>query len=204
MSSSHPLTLTFDLHDLSRHLFLIEHDDSFSRQDARIGNNNDFNMTLWQQALDAMGDGPTVNALDLGRGKAARVTSERAQNPEDLYGVRAAGFGAIEAGFVLTAMGGPLGVAPLSYVRTFFEQERLPWNEGWRPFPEATNAANVAALAAAALAADPNLLPNAVRVVIDTPSVCVCPMKISAISLLNSTRRLSKLSFHLTTTPLQT
>ncbi|KAH0280184.1 Cloroperoxidase, partial [Aureobasidium melanogenum] len=141
LSSTHPLSLSFDLHDLSRHLFFIEHDDSFSRQDCRIGDCNDFNMTLWQTALDAIGEGPMVGALDLGRGKSARITSELAQNPEDLYGPRAAGFGAIEAGFVLTAMGGPSAIAPLKYVRTFFEEERLPWNEGWRPFIEATNVA---------------------------------------------------------------
>ncbi|CAD0092342.1 unnamed protein product [Aureobasidium vineae] len=131
-------------------------------------------MTLWQTALDAMGDGPMVNAFDLGRAKSARVTQSLAMNPEDLYGPRAAAFGAIEAGFVLTAMGGPLGIAPLKYVRTFFEEERLPWDEGWRPFYEATNAATTIAVAAASLAADPNILPNAVRVIIGTPSVCVC------------------------------
>lgn len=170
LSSTHPLSLTFDLHDLSRHLFFIEHDDSFSRQDCRIGDCNDFNMTLWQTALDAIGEGPMVGALDLGRGKSARITSELTQNPEDLYGPRAAGFGAIEAGFVLTAMGGPSAIAPLKYVRTFFEEERLPWDEGWRPFVEATNVATVSAAAILSLAADPNLLPDAARVIIDTPS----------------------------------
>ncbi|KAH0030123.1 Cloroperoxidase, partial [Aureobasidium melanogenum] len=170
LSSTHPLSLSFDLHDLSRHLFYIEHDDSFSRQDCRIGNCNDFNVTLWQTALDAMGEGPMVDAFDLGRGKSARITSELTQNPEDLYGPRAAGFGAIEAGFVLTAMGGPSAIAPLKYVRIFFEEERLPWDEGWRPFVEATNVATVTDAAVLSLAADSNLLPDAARVVIDTPS----------------------------------
>lgn len=49
--SIHPLTFTFDLDDLSRHLFAVEHDCSFYRQDALIGNNSVFNSELWNVAL---------------------------------------------------------------------------------------------------------------------------------------------------------
>lgn len=172
LSSSHPLTFSFDLEDLSRHLFAIEHDCSFSRQDALIGNNNVFNPELWNVALAEMDRSSLVTPIDLGRAKSARIRDSIRRNPASVYGPRAAAFGTLEHGLVLSALGAPItGIAPLSYIRSFFEQERLPYHLGWRPVPFANNIATVLGISIASLAGDPNLLENAARVIFGTPSV---------------------------------
>lgn len=172
LSSSHPLTFSFDLEDLRRHLFAIEHDCSFSRQDALIGNNNVFNPELWNVALAEMDRSSLVTPIDLGRAKSARIRDSIRRNPASVYGPRAAAFGTLEHGLVLSALGAPItGIAPLSYIRSFFEQERLPYHLGWRPVPFANNIATVLGISIASLAGDPNLLENAARVIFGTPSV---------------------------------
>lgn len=172
LSSSKPLTLGFDLEDLSKHMFAIEHDCSFSREDALIGNNNVFNEDLWQVALAQINGSSTVNPIDIGRAKSARIQDSRRRNPQSVYGPRAAAFGTIEHGLLLTALGAPVpGISRLDYLQCFFEQERLPYHLGWRPLPEATNVATALAVGVASLVGDSNLLTDAARVVIQSPSV---------------------------------
>lgn len=139
-SSSNILALSFDLEDLSKHMFLIEHDCSFSRQDALIGDNNNFNQTLWNVALNELP--AVVTAIDAGRAKSARIQDAYRQNPRSVYGPRAAAFGFLEHGLFLSALGTPLlGTAKREYVRSFFEEERLPYHLGWRVFYESNNVA---------------------------------------------------------------
>lgn len=172
-SSSKPLTLGFDLQDLSKHMFAIEHDCSFSRQDALIGDNNAFNPELWNVALAQINGSKHVNPIDIGRAKSARIQDALRRNPQSVYGPRAAAFGYLEHGLVLTALGAPIpGIARLDYLRCFFEDERLPYHLGWRPTPEATNVATALAVGIASIAGDKHLLTDAGRVVLGTPSVC--------------------------------
>jgi hypothetical protein len=174
VSSSKPLTLGFDLQDLSKHMFAIEHDCSFSRQDALIGDNNAFNPELWNVALAQINGSKHVNPIDIGRAKSARIQDALRRNPQSVYGPRAAAFGYLEHGLVLTALGAPIpGIARLDYLRCFFEDERLPYHLGWRPTPEATNVATALAVGIASIAGDKHVLTDAARVVLGTPSVCL-------------------------------
>jgi len=171
-SSSKPLTLSFDLEDLSKHMFAIEHDCSLSRQDALIGDNNAFDRELWNVALAQLNSSTTVTPIDLGRAKAARIQDAVRRNPRSIYGPRAAAFGYIEHGLMLTALGAPIpGITRLDYLRCFMEEERLPYHLGWRPTLEATNVATALAVGIASIAGDPNVLTDAGRIVLGTPSV---------------------------------
>ncbi|GAB7325084.1 hypothetical protein MBLNU13_g09174t1 [Cladosporium sp. NU13] len=170
-SSSKPLTLGFDLHDLSKHMFAIEHDCSFSRQDALIGDNNAFNQELWEVALAKINGSKHVNPIEIGRAKSARIQDALRRNPQSVYGPRAAAFGYLEHGLLLTALGSPIpGISRLDYLRCFFEDERLPYHLGWRPLPEATNVATALAVGIASIAGDSHILTDAGRVIIGTPS----------------------------------
>lgn len=52
-----------------------------------------------------------------------------------------------ETALYLSVMGNPVtGDAPVSYVKTFFECERLPYTDGWRPSPIETNLASLAVM----------------------------------------------------------
>lgn len=65
--------------------------------------------------------------------KYARVQDSQQRNPTFTYGPREFVLSYGETALYLSVLGNPTtGVAPLDYVKVFFEQERLPYNEGWR------------------------------------------------------------------------
>lgn len=171
-ASSHNIfSLGFDLEDLSKHMFTIEHDCSFSRDDYRTGDNNAFNFKVWKTALDELSKSDRVDPFAMGRAKSARVQAQRLINNETVYGPRAAAIGAIEAGMIMAALGAPFpGFSKLSYVRSIFEEERLPTHLGWKPFPFGNNAATAFGYASASLAADPKILQHAGDVIISSPA----------------------------------
>ncbi|PHH93351.1 hypothetical protein CDD83_5905 [Cordyceps sp. RAO-2017] len=166
ISSDRPLSLSFDLEDLRKHDFFIEHDCSFSREDAAIGNNNDFNQTIWDVALAELNKSSTVAPIAMGRAKVARVRDERRRNPKTLWGPRAAAFSVMQSGLVL-ALGG--GYPKLEWVRSLFEEERIPTHLGWRPVPFLSNAITTLGFGTMTLQADPKLL--AAGTVLNTPRV---------------------------------
>lgn len=169
-SSRRPLTLAFDLEDLSRPGLLIEHDCSFSREDHRIGNNNDFNRTLWNVALREFKHKPRTTSLDLGRAKSARIQDAKKRNPRSACGPRAAAFGAIEVGMVISVLGA-IRPPDTAWVRSLWEQERIPTHLGWKLSPLSNNAIFALAQGAGSLLADPKILTHAGQVVISTPRV---------------------------------
>lgn len=81
-SSHNILSLGFDLEDLSKHMFAIEHDCSFSRDDYRTGDNNAFNFQIWKTALDELSKSDGVDPFAMGRAKSARVQAQRLINNE--------------------------------------------------------------------------------------------------------------------------
>lgn len=62
-------------------------------------------------------------------------------------------------------MGDPItGVAPLEYVKVLFEQERLPFNEGWRPTEIPTTIASLAVMVGELFSNSPEPLPEGLSV----------------------------------------
>lgn len=136
LSSPNPLGGSFDLSDLSQHNFPIEHDASMSRQDAAFGSPQPFHAPSWQQYISFF-DGKTVTDIPTAaKAKYARFNDSLTRNKQFVYGPRELVLSYGENALYLQALSDPIsGNAPISYVRSFFEQEKLPSALGWRPSP---------------------------------------------------------------------
>ena len=60
------------------------------------------------------------------------------------------------------------GVSRVDFIEQFFEQERLPWELGWRPSAAPVTLDSLGAMVVELLAADPQVVPEGVVVTVDT------------------------------------
>ncbi|CAK3964688.1 sterigmatocystin biosynthesis peroxidase stcC [Lecanosticta acicola] len=137
LSSPDPLGGAFDLNDLDEHNFPIEHDGSLSRQDAYFGNDHSFYDRYWQQVVSFYSGGMT-DLLPAAESIANRTADSENINPTFTYGFREFIFRYGETAIYLQAMGADdaTGVTRVDWIRSLFEQERLPYDLGWRPRAE--------------------------------------------------------------------
>lgn len=135
LSSPNPLLGSFNLDDLDKHNFPIEHDASLSRADAFFGNDHSFNSTYFDMFLSNFGNAATTNITSASKAKYSRVLNSRAVDPTFTYGPREYLLSYGESALYLQTMASsPTSAnAPLAYVEDFFENERLPYALGWRP-----------------------------------------------------------------------
>lgn len=69
----------------------------------------------------------------------------------------------------LSVLGDPVeGVADLEWVRVFFEEERLPYKEGWRRGECQTNLASLGVMILELVAANKDVLPEGLEVTAQT------------------------------------
>ncbi|KAH8679681.1 Chloroperoxidase [Tricladium varicosporioides] len=149
---------TFDLDHVRKH-GLIEHDVSLSRADIASGDNYTFDKERWDEVLRTYldegewqhEDGPEDEKKGQ-EGKGKRVTNFHAvskaryervmkckKEHEDAgkefgYGIKEFILSYGESALFLGLLGDPKeGKIPVEYLRVLFEQERIPFNEGWRP-----------------------------------------------------------------------
>ncbi|PHH92436.1 hypothetical protein CDD83_7392 [Cordyceps sp. RAO-2017] len=136
-----PLDDVFDLHAADRRSWAIEHSRSLSRDDLSPETpdlppveTSRFQERPWTIALDAMEKcgGGKVDAACFGKARAAMVRDGNARNPDVKYDKAAAGHGSVEAARIMIALGSRNG-ADLKFIKSVFEQERLPRNLGWTP-----------------------------------------------------------------------
>jgi hypothetical protein len=72
--------------------------------------------------------------LTVGPVRAQRLADSVASNPNRTYLPQQAFLAYGEAATFLSVMGNPVtGIAPATYVDSFFEQEKLPYELGWTP-----------------------------------------------------------------------
>jgi len=134
LSAPDPLAGAFDLNDLDQHNFPIEHDASLSRQDAYFGNDYSFHNPNWQQVLNFYSGKTTTDIPTASRAKYSRVNDSMTRNPTFTYGPREFTLSYGETALYLQSMSDPVsGMAQVQYVRSLFEQEKLPYALGWRP-----------------------------------------------------------------------
>ncbi|KAI5361364.1 putative chloroperoxidase [Septoria linicola] len=166
LASKNPLAGTWDLNDVVQHNFPIEHDASLSRQDTFFGNQQPFNQTIFNEVL-AFYNGQTDATIPVqAKAKYARTTDSRDRNPQFQYGIREFILSYGENALFLSTMGNPTtGIAPLNYVKVFFEQERLPYKEGWRVPTEQTSLQSVGNMIGKLYAASPEPLPEGLEVI---------------------------------------
>ena len=164
-SNPSPLTsgLYFDLDMLDRHDFLIEHDASLSRADASTGNNYSFNQTIWDTVLDYYTGMEDATIPVASKARFNRVKTEAARDPNFSYSPVQFILSYGETALYLSTMGDPItGVAPLEYVRSLFEEERLPYELGWQPPKTTTTLASLGAMALKLNAASGEQVPEGV------------------------------------------
>lgn len=137
LSSPYPLLGSFDLNDLDQHNFPIEHDASLSRQDAYFGDDHTFYDPYWQDVLSFFSGGKTA-LLPASKAIANRTADSQAINPTFTYGFREFVQRYGEVSIFLQTMGSDdiSGVTRLDWVKALFEEERLPYDLGWRPRKE--------------------------------------------------------------------
>ncbi|KAF2488826.1 Cloroperoxidase [Lophium mytilinum] len=128
---------SFDLDMVDKH-GLIEHDVSLSRSDYALGDNHTFDKGVWERVMSTYEgktetDFATVSEARYGRVLAAKKAHEEAQKTFE-YGIKEFVLSYGESALFLGILGDPKeGKIPVEYLRVLFEQERLPFNEGWRP-----------------------------------------------------------------------
>ncbi|KAK8091005.1 hypothetical protein PG994_000510 [Apiospora phragmitis] len=124
---------TLNLDDLDKH-GIIEHDASLSRADWNngAGDSHSFNKDIWAQTLTHFPD-DTISIKQLAEARAAVIARANATHPDTFtFGAAQAQGSLLENSLILSVFGsGTEGNAVLKHVRTMFEEERLPIEEGW-------------------------------------------------------------------------
>lgn len=173
LSSDSPDTArSFDLNDLDQHNFPIEHDASLSRQDAYFGNDYSFYQPNWDMVLKYY-QGKTVTDIPTAsHAQRNRVANSRAINPEFVYGPREFVLANGETALYLQTMADPFsGRAKLDYVKMLFEQEKLPYELGWRPSTVPISLLTLGQMVLQLSAAAPDPLGEAANVTADSYKV---------------------------------
>ena len=125
---------TMDLDDLDKHNY-IEHDGSLSRAPIHEGgDDHTFRQDIFNQVLSFFSN--TTNATasidEASNAHLHRVQTD-AKTRDFSYGSKQTFLALGETALYLMALGDPLtGVTPVDYIRILFEQERIPYDEGWR------------------------------------------------------------------------
>lgn len=165
------LATSFDLNDIDEHNFPIEHDASLSRADYNLndGNNYSFNQSIFNTVL-AYYDGMENTSIPVAaKAKLNRVKTETARDPKFTYTPQQFVLSYGETALYISVMGDPeTGVAPLEYVKVFFEQERLPYAEGWRPPAKQTNLLTLGQMILELYTAAGDVLPEGLEITTNT------------------------------------
>ncbi|KAH8586691.1 Chloroperoxidase [Bisporella sp. PMI_857] len=122
---------TLNLDDISKH-GVIEHDGSLSRADIYFGDNHSFNCSIWNFTKSHF-TSSVIDVQTAAQARAATLKRAAATNPEFNLTAAAARFSLIESALYLSVFGDAVdGNAVTKHVQVFFEQERLPYAEGWK------------------------------------------------------------------------
>ncbi|KAL2862612.1 peroxidase family protein [Aspergillus lucknowensis] len=132
---------TIHLSDLNVH-DAIEFDGSLSRSDYNLGDNHSFDPEVWGGVAESLGlyDAAPDNEDDLyvtievaAKARAKRVAEAMALNPRfNASENQMMGSPGTTALYLTTMWDYDAGAAPKAWVRAFFEEERLPFLEGYR------------------------------------------------------------------------
>ncbi|KAK8119806.1 uncharacterized protein PG998_004432 [Apiospora kogelbergensis] len=137
---------TFNLVDLNQKPF--EHDASLSRNEASSGDSLHFDPKVWAQTASHFRNRDVISIEMAARARADRVATASKTNPDFNLTEAQVSTTYAESGLYLLAFGDKTnGNARTDWVRSFFEQERLPYNQGWSKPRETISAADIGAMA---------------------------------------------------------
>ncbi|KAL8787196.1 MAG: hypothetical protein Q9195_007887 [Heterodermia aff. obscurata] len=120
---------TLNLNDLDHHATQVpgEHDGSLSRNDLFFGDNHSFNKSIWATVASHF-HAPTISIATAAQARKERFAAAQALNPTFTPNLNAS---LNETPLYLKAMQGRDNATKTEYVRIFFEEERIPYNEGY-------------------------------------------------------------------------
>ncbi|KAF2258356.1 Chloroperoxidase, partial [Lojkania enalia] len=132
-ASRDPASGTFDLDDLNRHN-IVEHDASLSRRDFALnGASQAFSAEIFAETLAHLGDAEDITIPAAAAARYGRVETERKRNENFTYGARQQFASYLESALYYQALrDARTGKTPVDFFKVLFEQERLPYKEGWR------------------------------------------------------------------------
>lgn len=134
----------FDLTNLTVHN-AIEHDGSVSRADAATGDNHSFNQDIFDSYIAQFGDAKIMTTETAGKARMFHIQAAKKANPNFTYGIRQQIISNGETSLILAIFGDiDEGNANIEHVKIFYEQERLPYTEGWRRSEKPITVLNVA------------------------------------------------------------
>ena len=134
LSVSNPLSGEFDLASINKHNVPIEHDASISRQDAYFGNQTTFYKPNFEEYMSHF-SGDMTDVKSIGAAKYSRYNDSLARDPSFVYGAHEVLLSYGENALYTQVLGGGPSAegARVDFIRMLFEQEKLPWELGWRP-----------------------------------------------------------------------
>ncbi|KAK8043106.1 sterigmatocystin biosynthesis peroxidase stcC [Apiospora phragmitis] len=136
---------TFNLVDLNQKPF--EHDASLSRAEASSGDALHFDPKVWAQTAGHFGDTGVVSIEAAAEARADRIATARRTDPDFNLTESQTTTTYAESGLYLIVFGDKTnGNARTDWVKSMFEQERLPYNQGWSRPQELISAADVGAM----------------------------------------------------------
>ncbi|KAA8626385.1 Peroxidase-2 domain containing protein [Pyrenophora tritici-repentis] len=134
LASADPLSLSFNLDDLNQHNFPTEHDVSISRPDAYFGDATAFNASVWNDYISFFSGKMSTDLDTTAIARFSRFENSKRYNPELVFGLKEEILSLAENSLLLQTMGGAgSDKADLRFVRTFIQEQKLPFELGWRP-----------------------------------------------------------------------
>ena len=110
---------------------VVEHDISLTRRDHQQGDNLSRQPDLVRDLLASSSDGAVLTAEDLAALRRRRIERQKEVNPGLTYGAQQHQVACTEIALVLDVFGDGKQL-PCDYARAFFQDERLPKQEGWK------------------------------------------------------------------------
>ncbi|KAK0707295.1 Chloroperoxidase [Lasiosphaeris hirsuta] len=135
---------TFHLADLALH-DAIEFDGSLSRNDFASGDDLHFDPAVWHGVAKSLGlyeigsdkADRYVTVETAARARAARVAEAKRLNPAfNASDAQAQGSPGTTALYLTTLWDATQGAVPKAWIRSWFEQERIPYREGYKPLSD--------------------------------------------------------------------
>ncbi|KAH6874442.1 Chloroperoxidase [Thelonectria olida] len=137
--------VTFDLDNLNKH-GILEHDGSLSRNDVYFGDNHSFNQTIFDTVASHFNQS-TISIQTAATARKERLQAAAAVNPEFSLSAEMTRFSFIETALYLSIFGNVEdGNAITEWVKVMFEQERLPFDEGFSRSEDIITAAGILGL----------------------------------------------------------
>ncbi|KAL8824044.1 MAG: hypothetical protein Q9191_005341 [Dirinaria sp. TL-2023a] len=110
---------------------VVEHDVSLSRRDFAQGDNIRRQPDLISNLLAASSNGEKITLIDFVKLRKDRLAEQRRVNPKLHFQAWQNQLACAEVALILKVLGDGSEV-PVDYVKAFFQEERLPREEGWK------------------------------------------------------------------------